>query len=380
MARITISPLISALKGTIDRITYSTSAGIAIAKRKIQRDDVGSAAQATQRNYFIAACRLWDTIEAVGKLSWENAAQGNDATGWNTAAKGILNALRASAVPPLNAGGALSALTQISTRREQYSIITWLNWTPADLIGTQRAGIWAIEKYNYGYGGEIKYYELDNTDATEYPLTGLDGFKEYWIIGIKFDNTIIAANNCSSQVYYEQGAQAMSSPIGTIAAWHKSLAGTPTLPSDWVECNGQVLNDPASVYDGATIPDLNGDSRYLRGGAASGAMQAQLTAKNGLSITDHPKHKHTTPALAHVGNSGSWSDGNSHFIVSAYPSDYVQTTNTNTARTSINHVHSINHTHPANETGENTDQAHTLNGDTETRPVTMVVVWIMRIK
>lgn len=48
---------------------------------------------------------------------------------------------------------------------------------------------------------------------------------------------------------------------------------TTRLSDYWVECNGQVLSDALSVYDGATIPDLNGDSgtpRFLRGSTTSG--------------------------------------------------------------------------------------------------------------
>lgn len=63
-------------------------------------------------------------------------------------------------------------------------------------------------------------------------------------------------------------------PVGTIMAWHKSLSGTPSLPAGWVECNGQVLSDPASPYDGQMIPDLNGQGRFLRGSTTSGVLQS----------------------------------------------------------------------------------------------------------
>ncbi len=56
-------------------------------------------------------------------------------------------------------------------------------------------------------------------------------------------------------------------------AWPKSRANIPALPGTWVECNGQVLNDPDSPFHGQTIDDLNGVSgprRFLRGAATSG--------------------------------------------------------------------------------------------------------------
>jgi hypothetical protein len=59
-------------------------------------------------------------------------------------------------------------------------------------------------------------------------------------------------------------------PIGGVAAWLKSMANTPALPAEFVECNGQVLNDPLSPYNGATIPDLNGEARFLVGSSTSG--------------------------------------------------------------------------------------------------------------
>lgn len=54
------------------------------------------------------------------------------------------------------------------------------------------------------------------------------------------------------------------------------IYATTALPSDgnWVECNGQVLSDANSIFDGATIPDLNassGTARFLRGAISSGA-------------------------------------------------------------------------------------------------------------
>ena len=62
-------------------------------------------------------------------------------------------------------------------------------------------------------------------------------------------------------------------PIGTIMAWHKSMKQTPSLPKDWVECNGQKLRDPGSPYHGQMMPNLNGKFLFLRGGSKSGVYQ-----------------------------------------------------------------------------------------------------------
>jgi microcystin-dependent protein len=83
-------------------------------------------------------------------------------------------------------------------------------------------------------------------------------------------------------------------PIGGIAAWLKSYVNTPTLPPDWLECNGQIVNDPESVYNGQILPDLNGQNRFLRGSATSGGIGGAATVQ--LSIDQLPAHSHTTLA------------------------------------------------------------------------------------
>ena len=65
--------------------------------------------------------------------------------------------------------------------------------------------------------------------------------------------------------------QATQVPIGGVIAWFKDTAGTPALPANFVECNGQFLADPASPLDGQLMPDLNtGIQRFIRGGTVSG--------------------------------------------------------------------------------------------------------------
>ena len=76
-------------------------------------------------------------------------------------------------------------------------------------------------------------------------------------------------------------------PVGCIAAWPKNLTGTPALPPEWVECNGQVISDAASPYDGVTLPDLNTTNRFLRGNATSG----------GTGGADSHNHQYTHGAV-----------------------------------------------------------------------------------
>jgi hypothetical protein len=61
-------------------------------------------------------------------------------------------------------------------------------------------------------------------------------------------------------------------PIGAVIPWFKDTPGVPALPSNFVECNGQLLSDPESPLDGQTMPDINtGAARFIRGGVNSGA-------------------------------------------------------------------------------------------------------------
>jgi hypothetical protein len=62
-------------------------------------------------------------------------------------------------------------------------------------------------------------------------------------------------------------------PIGAVIPWFKDTPGVPALPANFVECNGQVLNDPESPLDGQFMPDINtGAQRFIRGGVNSGAL------------------------------------------------------------------------------------------------------------
>lgn len=69
-------------------------------------------------------------------------------------------------------------------------------------------------------------------------------------------------------------------PVGGVIAWLKSFTGTPSLPDGFVECNGQALSDADSVYDGQTIPNLNGGQRYLRGKTTSGTVSGEGAHKH----------------------------------------------------------------------------------------------------
>lgn len=74
-------------------------------------------------------------------------------------------------------------------------------------------------------------------------------------------------------------------PVGAIIAWHKTFSNTPSLPVQFVECNGQVLSDSGSVYNGATIPNLNGSNNFLRGNSTSGTTGGAATHTHTVDLS-----------------------------------------------------------------------------------------------
>jgi hypothetical protein len=92
-----------------------------------------------------------------------------------------------------------------------------------------------------------------------------------------FDNTVAGVDE--TNIFFR------ASPIGAVIAWLKDYTNTPSLPSSWVECNGQTLDDEESVYDGQTIPDLNGGNRFLRGSSSSGTTGGSDTHNHTVNKT-----------------------------------------------------------------------------------------------
>jgi len=84
-------------------------------------------------------------------------------------------------------------------------------------------------------------------------------------------------------------------PVGGMVALAKSLSGSISLPSNWEECNGQLISDSDSVYDGVTLPNINGNNQFLRGSTTSGS--------SGGSVSANFDHDHTVTTVS-TGTSG----------------------------------------------------------------------------
>lgn len=127
-------------------------------------------------------------------------------------------------------------------------------------------------------------------------------------------------------------------PVGTIIAWY-NYTGT-YLPANWVKCNGGVVSDSDSPINGKAIPNLNGEKRFLRGGSTAGALEAD----------ELKSHTHQVISSWPSGNATEW-----HVVA--------------------------NWSDPGEgPTSDMDGPSLTDTGGTETRPINMTVIWIMKIK
>lgn len=110
--------------------------------------------------------------------------------------------------------------------------------------------------------------------------------KDTLYLGIKVnaDNEMIPRQRVTSGTFAFRSKTTETVPVGTIMAWAKNIKAGLALPSDWVECNGQVLTDQASPLNGTTIPDLNGQERFLKGGATSGTIGGSASHAHTISV------------------------------------------------------------------------------------------------
>ena len=121
---------------------------------------------------------------------------------------------------------------------------------------------------------EILYELLDKINSLNTTVIELENTVNY------LNTTVVYLNET---VAYLNNTYLGNIPVGVIIPYAKSLAGVPSIPDNFVECNGQILDDPESPLHGQTIPNLNGEHRFLRGSTTSGSIGGSETHKHHLT-------------------------------------------------------------------------------------------------
>ena len=192
---------------------------------------------------------------------------------------------------------------------------------------------------------------LGTTTTNGYKLPSSDGTA----------NQVLTTDG-SGQTSWQDASGSSSSlglvPIGSIIAWHASMTGVPTLPSGWQLCNGTIISDPDSPMNGQNTPNLNNSvptssgiyssgGRYLRGASSSGTMQIDQANNLRYILASGNKSTVTNIELPLNGN-----------------------------QVSISTDDAINSTSALSPGDSYAFRMRRV----ENRPVSMTVVWIMRIK
>lgn len=188
-------------------------------------------------------------------------------------------------------------------------------------------------------------------------------------------------------------------PIGTILPWLKSYTNTPqTLPTGWVECDGSVVSDADSVYDGQNLPDLNG-GEFIRGSTTSGgtggsdtmahthSVTSNVDVGNHTALTVNAHSNHTALAL-NTENAHTHSIPNADGVTLGGVQYRVNSVATGTGSA---HTHTFSqniNAHSAHVFGQNISNHSVTNNavtsaaasNTENRPPYYNVVWIIRVK
>jgi hypothetical protein len=112
---------------------------------------------------------------------------------------------------------------------------------------------------------------LDSYDSTDFAMAIHDHDNRY------YNKTASDAKFAEIDHTHNESELFGLVPIGSIIAWNKDIPGAPLLSDNFMECNGSVISDPDSPLFGQTVPDLNGENRFLRGNSASGSTGGSET-------------------------------------------------------------------------------------------------------
>ena len=158
-------------------------------------------------------------------------------------------------------------------------------------------------------------------------------------------------------------ARLITAPIGTITAWTNrgsdASSQYESLPDGWVLCDGGTIPEP-SMWAGEKTPNLNGEKRFLRGGDASDLLKMESH-----QLQDHQHHVSDN---GHQHAHSAWEEWGSH---GGSGSGYTD-------------IQKKKHGGHASDTdkaysGVTVGAVSAGNYGSETRPINMSVLYIMRV-
>ena len=139
-------------------------------------------------------------------------------------------------------------------------------------------------------------------------------------------------------------------PIGTIVAWtprpNRDSYDEVSLPNGWIVCDGRIID--AGIWKGKRTPDLNEERRFLRGGSHGNALSPEEDSIRPTTVYTEDYYQGYGNYCPYGGdkvrNTGFSNDGN-------LDDPYCKA-----------------------------ERRVSIGSGSETRPISVSVVWIMKIK
>lgn len=367
MAIVKLNSVIKKITGSLGQITYTSKNDRTIAKKKQSYTYTGTSGQLYRRDYFKTVARLWNYVAPIVQQTYYGSIEKYNKNQYNFFLENNINKIKNDSCAEIAIYGNMSELTKLEATRDFYSTLTFIYYNVGDISGTETINIILYTVGDYGETTNIRSWTRTVADTSPITVKGLDEDKEYFVIGYKLNNSFVTADNYSPQRITKQERPKMTVPIGTINYWHKSLEGCPELPADWAECNGQILVDPDSPFNGKTLPNLNTSVYgFLRGAPQSGDQYESKTYTDAVGVNIYDFHYHgrgTITAAAHAVHAHAVQTPNGIEITDH--AGHIHGITGEETETEGFHVHPINHTHDEhntayNESGHN-DTEHQLH-------------------
>lgn len=347
MAKITLGKTTEKLTGSIGEITYGTWGQTKIAKKKIKREDKNSSSQQMQRSFVNVCINIWHCLAPVVKREYEGLLSNKNYTQYNCYLHNNISKIKNGSPGTIAQRRTMPELTLLNSYRPEYGHITYIEFNPADISGDECIQLIIYEVGKYGKEVIITTAEISAEETSPKSIYGLADSGQYHCISYKTNNRLSAATDYSNQRCTTWYGVEMSTPIGSIQAWHKNMPGCPALPPEWLECNGQEIIDEDSPLNGQLTPAMNGGSNgYIKGAETSGVsveQQALAGVYTGLILGNHAHTKGSLAVTAHPVHNHEAISGDGLIITAhAEHRHYDNTRGTNAA---ASHAHDMGHAH-----------------------------------